>query len=77
LVAGTDKKGAAYRPILVSRPKAVGDHIRNLHRKTLHSLYAGMDPANKEFTSKYVDNAGKPGGSAGQFSGAGFRIRVK
>lgn len=77
LVAGTDKKGAAFRPILMSRPKEVGNHIDKEHRKALHSLYAGMDPANKEFTSKYVDNAGKLGGSAGQFSGQGFRIRIQ
>lgn len=78
LVAGTDKKGAAFRPILVSRSKKIGDHIRNEHRKTLQSLYAGMDPKNKEFTSKYVDNVvdGKDG-SKGQFSGAGFRIRAR
>src|SRR5258708_20264288 len=28
LVAGTDATGKAFRPILVARPKKVGDHIR-------------------------------------------------
>ncbi len=50
LVAGTDKTGKAYRPILVARPKAVGEHIRKKYRIQLASLYAGMDPSNKDLS---------------------------
>jgi hypothetical protein len=76
LVAGTDKDGKAFRPILVARPKAVGDHVRKRACLQLQSLYAGMDPSNKEFTGKYTENAGVQAGSKGQFTGAGFRIRA-
>lgn len=76
LVAGTDKVGKAFRPILMARPKAVSAHIAKEHRRQLASLYAGMDPANKEIANRYAENAGKEGGSKGQFTGAGFRIRV-
>ena len=78
LVAGTDKNGKAFRPILCARPKKVGDHIRTQHRMQLRSLYAGMDPKNKDtLDGKYTSNV-KEGqdASRGQFSGAGFRIRV-
>lgn len=78
LVAGTDKNGKAFRPILCARPKAVGDHIRKMQRGQLASLYAGMDPKNKEFTSKYAENIKEgPGKSVGQFEGSAWRIRVK
>lgn len=75
LVAGTDKDGKAFRPILCSRPKKVGDYIRKRNRIQLASLYAGMDPTNKEFNSKYAERVDEKGLSKGQFSGAGFRIR--
>ena len=76
LVAGTDKEGKAFRPLLFARPKAVGDHIRKQHRKQLQSLYAGMDPRNKDLNGKYTGNVDEQGGTKGQFSGPGFRIRV-
>lgn len=76
LVAGTDKDGKAFRPILCARPKAVGEHIRRGQRKQLKSLYAGMDPRNKEFNSKYVDKVDAHGGTKGEFTGAGWNIRV-
>ena len=43
LVAGTDKEGKAFRPLLFARPTQVGEHVRKLHRRQLQSLYAGMD----------------------------------
>lgn len=76
LVAGTDKDGKAFRPILCARPKAVGDHIRKRQRMQLASLYAGMDPANKELNGKYTSNVDAKDGTKGQFSGPGFRIRT-
>ncbi len=77
LVAGTDKDGKAFRPILCARPKAVGRHIQRQHDLQLQSLYAGMDPKNKDFEGKYTGNVDKNAGTFGQFSGAGFRIRVR
>ena len=78
LTAGSDKTGKMFRPILMSRPKAVGEHIQQRNRKQLQSLYAGMDPRNKELDGKYTSNVvdGKDA-SRGQFSGAGWRIRIK
>jgi hypothetical protein len=76
LVAGTDKDGKAFRPILTARPKKVGDHVRKLQRIQLASLYAGMDPANKELNGKYTANVDAKDGTKGQFSGPGFRIRT-
>jgi len=77
LIAGSDKNGKPYAPLLMARPRAVSREIIKRQRRQLHSIYAGMDPANKEFnSSKYTKNAGALGGSEGSFSGAGFRIRV-
>ena len=76
LVAGTDKTGKAYRPMLMARPKAVSTHIEKQHRRQLQSLYAGMDPKNKEFQSGYAKNAGAIGGSEAEFKGPTWRIRV-
>jgi hypothetical protein len=76
LVAGTDKDGKAFRPLLYARPKAVGEHIRKQTRKQLHSLYAGMDPRNKEMNGKYTSNVDAKDGTKAQFEGAGWRIRV-
>lgn len=76
LVAGTDKDGKAFRPILVARPKAVGEHIRKRNRMQLASLYAGMDPKNKEFDGKYTGNVDAKDGTKGSFTGAGWRIRA-
>lgn len=76
LVAGTDKTGKAFPPILYARPKAVGKHIANLQRKQLASLYAGMDPRNKDLSGKYTKNVDPKDGTEGQFTGQGFRIRT-
>lgn len=76
LVAGTDKDGKAFRPILTARPKKVGEHVRKRQRQQLQSLYAGMDPANKEMNGKYTSNVDAKDGTKGQFSGPGFRIRA-
>ena len=77
LVAGTSKDGKAFRPLLFGRPKKVGEYVRREQRKQLASIYAGMDPSNKEINSKYAENVrdGKDK-SSGQFTGAGWRIRV-
>jgi len=76
LVAGTDKTGKAFRPLLFARAKAIGDHIRKRNRQMLQSLYAGMDPRNKDMSGKYTSSVGDKDGTKGQFSGPGFRIRV-
>lgn len=76
LVAGTDKDGKAFRPILCARPKKVGEHVRKRNRMQLQSLYAGMDPSNKEFNSKYAEKVDAQAGTKGSFTGAGWRIRV-
>jgi hypothetical protein len=76
LVAGTDKTGKAFRPLLFARSKVVGEHIRKQNRQKLQSLYAGMDPANKDMRGKYTSNVDEKDGTKGQFSGAGFKIRV-
>lgn len=77
LVAGTDKNGKAFRPILCARPKKVGEHVRKQHRLQLRSLYAGMDPKNKELGGKYTENVTTGNdASKGSFSGPTFRIRA-
>lgn len=76
LVAGTDKEGKMYRPILMGRPKEVGEHIRRQSRKQLASLYAGMDPKNKDLSGKYTKNVGDRDGTFAQFEGPNWRIRV-
>ncbi len=76
LVAGTDKDGKSFRPMLFARPKSIGEMVRKRQRQQLRSLYAGMDPSNKEIQGKYTKNAGAMGGSEAQFSGDGWRIRV-
>lgn len=77
LVAGTDKTGKAFRPILCARPKAVGDHIRNRYRMQLASLYAGMDPKNKDvtLTGKYTNPVDQKDGTFLNREGSLWRIR--
>lgn len=78
LIAGHDKAGATFRPILCARPKKVGDEVRRRQRLQLRSLYAGMDPKNATtLDGKYSNNV-KDGADAskGQFSGPAFRIKV-
>ena len=76
LVAGTDKEGKAFRPLLFARSTVVGSHIRKQNRQKLQSLYAGMDPRNKDLNGKYTSSVDDKELTKGQFSGAGFRIRV-
>lgn len=79
LVAGTDKEGKTMRPLLCARPTAVGEHVRKQHRMQLKSLYAGLDPRNRDFgaAGSRVENVteGKDR-SKGDFTGAGWRIKV-
>lgn len=77
-VSGTDKTGKITRPLLMARSKQIGEVIAKRHRQTLHDLYQGMDPANKQFNSKYADTQGPVarGETKGQFSGQGWRIKV-
>ena len=74
LVAGTDKDGKAFRPLLMARPKAVGDHIRKKQRQQLQSIYAGMDPKNKVLNETKAEIALSE--TKANFSGPTFRIRV-
>lgn len=76
LVAGTDKTGKAFRPILCARPKEVGKHIRKRYRVQLQSLYAGMDPGNKEFNSKYAAKVDPKDGTFLQREGTPWKIRI-
>jgi len=76
LVAGTDKTGKAFRPMLFARDKRIGEIARKRQRKELQSLYAGMDPKNKEFGSKYAIQVDKKDGHGATFEGAGWRIRA-
>lgn len=76
LVAGTDKEGKAFRPILTARPKKVGEHVRKLQRMQLRSLYAGMDPKNKELGGKYTSNVDAKDGTFLQREGTPWRIRA-
>ena len=76
LVAGTDDHGKAYRPILMARARKVGEIIRKQTRQQLASLYAGMDPKNKDLNGKYTSNVDKHAGTAASFEGPTWRIRV-
>lgn len=76
LVAGTDKTGQAYRPLLYARPKSTGKIFANRNRQQLSSLYAGMDPSNKDLGGKYTQNVDAKDGTKGQFTGQAFRIKM-
>ena len=76
LVAGTDKNGKAFRPMLMARPKAAGEHIQKQKRAQLASLYAGMDPTNKDLSGKYTSNVDKHAGTKANFEGPAWRIKV-
>jgi len=76
LVAGTDKDGKAFRPILCARPKAVTAHIEKQKRLQLQSLYAGMDPKNKDLSGKYTGNVDMKDGTFLTREGAPWRIRT-
>jgi len=76
LVAGTDRHGAVFRPVLMARPKAVGEHVRKTERRQLQSIYAGMDPKNKEVGGKYTAPVDAKDGTFLHREGAPWRIRV-
>ena len=77
-VSGVDKTGKITRPVLMERDKRITDAYDKLKRQQLHDMYAGMDPRNKQFNSKYADTEAviNAGTTKGQFSGAGWRIKV-
>ncbi len=77
-VSGTDKTGKITRPVLMSRENAIGEEIAKRNRQTLHDLYQGMDPSNKQFNSKYADTVGpvSRGETKGKFEGQGWKIKV-
>lgn len=77
LVAGTTKEGKAFRPILCARPRKVGDHVRERQRLQLRSLYAGMDPKNKELAGKYTSGVDAKDGTFLNREGKPWHIRVK
>lgn len=76
LVAGTDKTGKAFRPMLMARPRQVGELVRKRNRSQLASLYAGMDPSNKDMSGKYTKNVDAKDGTQADFRGPTWRIRV-
>jgi hypothetical protein len=76
LVAGTDKTGKAYRPILCARPKAITEHVQKQQRMQLRSLYSGMDPKNKDVSGRYTSAVDAKDGTFLQREGAPWRIRV-
>lgn len=76
LVAGTDKMGKAFRPMLMARPKAVGDVVRKRSRQQLQSLYAGMDPKNKDMSGTYTSNVDKHAGTGAEFRGPAWQIKA-
>lgn len=76
LVAGIDKNGRAFRPLLMSRPRKVGEVVRNRDRKQLASLYEGMDPKNKDLSGKYTGNVDAKDGTFLNREGSPWRIRL-
>lgn len=76
LIAGTDKEGKPFRPMLVARPRRIGDIVRRQTLQKLASIYAGMDPSNKDMGGKYTDNVGPRDGTSAKFDGSVFRVRV-
>lgn len=77
-VSGVDKTGKIMRPMLMERDIRITQAYEKLQRQQLHDMYAGMDPRNKQFNSKYADTeaVSNAGITKGQFSGAGWRIKV-
>jgi len=77
-VSGVDKTGKITTPILMERDARITAAYDRLKRQKLHDMYQGMDPRNKQFNSKYADTEAviNSGTTKGQFSGAGWRIKV-
>lgn len=76
LVAGIDKQGKAFGPVLMARSKEIGKVVRQRSRKQLQSLYAGMDPKNKEWGSQFAMKVDAKDGTHFNPSGDGWRIKV-
>jgi hypothetical protein len=74
-VSGIDKTGKITRPLLMARSKKIGEIVAKRHRQMLHDLYTGMDPAKKQFNSKYVNSA--PAIASGDTKGAFSFARIK
>jgi len=74
-VSGIDKTGKIMRPILMARPKQIGEIVAKRHRQALRDLYAGMDPTTKQFNSKYVKT--QPTISSGDTAGAFSFAKIK
>jgi hypothetical protein len=77
-VAGVGKTGNIRKPILMERDVRITAAYDKLKRQKLHDMYQSMDPRNKQFNSKYADTEAviNAGTTKGQFSGAGWRIKV-
>jgi hypothetical protein len=77
-VSGVDKTGKIMKPLLMERDIRITQAYDKLKRQQLHDMYAGMDPRNKQFNSKYADTEAviNAGTTKGSFSGAGWRIKV-
>lgn len=73
-VSGSDKTGKITKPILMARDRRIGDHEDRLKRAKVDELRAGMDPKNRQFNSKYVDESLtiNSGDTKGVFRGAGM-----
>jgi hypothetical protein len=77
-VSGVDKTGKIMKPVLMERDARITAAYDKLKRQQLHDMYAGLDPRNRQFNSKYADTEAviNSGTTKGQFSGAGWRIKV-
>jgi hypothetical protein len=77
-VSGVDKTGKIMKPMLMQRDIRITQAYDKLKRQQLHDMYKGMDPRNRSFNSKYADTEAviNSGTTKGQFSGAGWRIKV-
>lgn len=75
-VSGIDKTGKITRPLLMARSKQIGEIVAKRHRQMLHDLYQGMDPAKKQFNSKFTEiRASTPiGDTVGKFSFAKIKV---
>lgn len=78
-VSGTDRTGKIMKPVLMGRSKKITEILEKRERQQLHDMYQSMDPRNKQFNSKYADTEAviNSGTTRGQFSGAGWRIKVE
>lgn len=76
LTAGTTKEGKAFGPVLMARSKEIGKIVRKRSRQQLQSLYAGMDPKNKEWGSQFAMKVDAKDGTFLNQSGSNWRIKV-